>query len=253
MQAGIRMPARVWISTINRVKARINWGGCTDWNIPHDSCVCDGPPSVPEILSGCSISGVTDNLCGDETCTPGEFGYTCGKRTSIRKALRIYTTVKPCCVPYCSEAAIFQRPRLLVSPSSHGLSYSHTCCAAGARKMRDLHNLQALPYSKWNTRVLDRDHLNQRTGRNPMMGTRTTWLWPSSSIFRQYLPPSPRHARLHLPAPTPEATPEPTPEPTPESTSTLSSSAGRPFGLPILCARSHGKICAVYKMGYICA
>ncbi len=24
--------------------------------------------------------GVADNVCGDEACTPGEFGYTCGKR-----------------------------------------------------------------------------------------------------------------------------------------------------------------------------
>ena len=33
-----------------------------------------------ELLSGCSISGVTDNVCGEETCTAGEFGYTCGEQ-----------------------------------------------------------------------------------------------------------------------------------------------------------------------------
>ncbi len=32
------------------------------------------------MFSGCSITGVTDNVCGDEVCTPGEFGYTCGER-----------------------------------------------------------------------------------------------------------------------------------------------------------------------------
>ncbi len=47
---------------------------------------------LKRLLSGCSITGVTDNVCGDEACTPGEFGYTCGKRrerTTTREASRI--------------------------------------------------------------------------------------------------------------------------------------------------------------------
>ena len=32
-----------------------------------------------ELLSGCSTASVT-NVCGDETCTSGPFGFTCGER-----------------------------------------------------------------------------------------------------------------------------------------------------------------------------
>ena len=40
-------------------------------------------------LSGCAILGVT-NLCGDEeTCIPGPEGYTCGKISRTRNALKI--------------------------------------------------------------------------------------------------------------------------------------------------------------------
>lgn len=38
-------------------------------------------------LPGCSIPDVTDNVCGEETCTPGPEGYTCGERTKARRAL----------------------------------------------------------------------------------------------------------------------------------------------------------------------
>lgn len=31
-------------------------------------------------LPGCSIPGVVEDVCGQETCTPGPVGYTCGKR-----------------------------------------------------------------------------------------------------------------------------------------------------------------------------
>ncbi|CAM9404226.1 unnamed protein product [Ectocarpus sp. 12 AP-2014] len=31
---------------------------------------------------GCSIEGVMDNVCGEETCTPGDEGYTCGATIS---------------------------------------------------------------------------------------------------------------------------------------------------------------------------
>ncbi|CAM9712648.1 unnamed protein product, partial [Ectocarpus sp. 6 AP-2014] len=26
---------------------------------------------------GCSVANVTDNVCGEEACTPGPVGYTC--------------------------------------------------------------------------------------------------------------------------------------------------------------------------------
>lgn len=38
-------------------------------------------------FSGCSIGNVIDNVCGQETCTPGPVGYTCGERTQARKVL----------------------------------------------------------------------------------------------------------------------------------------------------------------------
>lgn len=45
-------------------------------------------------LSGCSTANVTD-VCGQSTCTPGEFGYTCGERTKARKTLDAVMHVDP--------------------------------------------------------------------------------------------------------------------------------------------------------------
>lgn len=37
------------------------------------------------LFSGCSVPDVTDNVCGDEACTPGTVGYTCGERLKRKK------------------------------------------------------------------------------------------------------------------------------------------------------------------------
>ncbi|CAM9883592.1 unnamed protein product [Scytosiphon promiscuus] len=34
------------------------------------------------MLPGCPILNVTDDVCGEETCTPGAEGYTCGEHSS---------------------------------------------------------------------------------------------------------------------------------------------------------------------------
>ena len=42
---------------------------------------------VLSIFSGCSITDVTDNVCGQEMCLAGPEGYTCGgERTEPQKA-----------------------------------------------------------------------------------------------------------------------------------------------------------------------
>lgn len=44
--------------------------------------VGDVPPCKLNFLqcfSGCSVPGVTDNVCDEATCTPGPEGYTCGE------------------------------------------------------------------------------------------------------------------------------------------------------------------------------
>lgn len=35
--------------------------------------------SAVDVLSGCSTADVT-NVCSQETCFPGEYGYSCGER-----------------------------------------------------------------------------------------------------------------------------------------------------------------------------
>ncbi len=47
------------------------------------------PDNVPCMFSGCAIPNVTENLCGEARCTPGEFGYTCGERTKTPKTLDV--------------------------------------------------------------------------------------------------------------------------------------------------------------------
>ena len=34
-------------------------------------------------LQGCSVAGVTENVCGEELCIPGSDGYICGKRIIV--------------------------------------------------------------------------------------------------------------------------------------------------------------------------
>ncbi|CAN0274037.1 unnamed protein product [Ectocarpus sp. 6 AP-2014] len=54
---------------------------------------------------GCSVATVTDNVCGEEACTPGPVGYTCGK-TKAAGALRSVDTVVFAFFFFCSSLLI---------------------------------------------------------------------------------------------------------------------------------------------------
>ncbi|CAB1102896.1 unnamed protein product [Ectocarpus sp. CCAP 1310/34] len=58
----------------------------------------DAPPNtdVLRTFPGCSIEGVIDNVCGQEVCTPGDEGYTCGEITQARKATLGHTFAYAC-------------------------------------------------------------------------------------------------------------------------------------------------------------
>lgn len=51
---------------------------------------------LPWTFPGCSVANVTDNVCGEEACTPGPVGYTCGE-TSAARALRSVDTLVFAC------------------------------------------------------------------------------------------------------------------------------------------------------------
>ena len=47
----------------------------------------------PWTFPGCSVANVTDNVCGEEACSPGPVGYTCGKMKVARALRSVYSLV----------------------------------------------------------------------------------------------------------------------------------------------------------------
>ena len=55
---------------VKLILARCNQSNITTWEY-----------FVSNVSPGCSVPGVTENVCGQKMCTSGPDGYTCGKRT----------------------------------------------------------------------------------------------------------------------------------------------------------------------------